>query len=127
MPFQRSQFTAQVYEVVAAIPPGRVATYQQVALWAGYPGYARHVGHALYQLTTHTTPIPWHRVINSQGKISQNPHRQGSDIIQYQRLQREGIPITHIDQKIDLATVGWDPESLLLELPGFTSAPSQTP
>ncbi|MEN9252424.1 MAG: MGMT family protein [Thermostichales cyanobacterium HHBFW_bins_127] len=116
--FNPVTFAGRVYAVVAAIPPGRVATYAQVARWAGYPGYARQVGHALYRLSHQPTPIPWHRVINSRGGISRSPHRQGSDQIQYQRLQAEGIPLSSIAGTIDLERFGW-------RAPTF--APTQTP
>ncbi|MFS8892505.1 MGMT family protein, partial [Synechococcus sp. R55.2] len=65
------------YEVVRRIPPGRVATYGQVARAAGYPGYARQVGYALFRLQGQNTDIPWQRVINAQGCISYSPFRLG--------------------------------------------------
>jgi methylated-DNA-protein-cysteine methyltransferase-like protein len=58
-----------IWKTVQKIPYGRVATYGQIALEAGMEGQARLVGYAL-----HATPrglqIPWHRVINSAGRIS---------------------------------------------------------
>jgi len=96
------------YEVVRRIPPGRVATYGQVARVAGYPGYARQVGYALFRLQGQNTDIPWHRVINAQGCISYSPFRLGYDDLQKALLQAEGI---HFDAEgqVDLQQFGWDP------------------
>jgi methylated-DNA-protein-cysteine methyltransferase-like protein len=58
-----------VWQVVASIPEGKVATYGQVAKIAGYPSQARYVGATLRNLPKNTA-LPWHRVINAQGRIS---------------------------------------------------------
>ena len=57
-----------IYAVVGRIPEGSVATYGQVASLAGLPGRARLVGYALSALAGRST-IPWHRVVNAQGRI----------------------------------------------------------
>lgn len=80
----------RIYEIVRQIPHGRVATYGQVADLAGYGGQARLVGYALHRVTD-TLAVPWHRVVNAKGEISQSPHRQGSDAHQHQLLRQEGI------------------------------------
>ena len=59
----------QVWQVIALIPKGRVATYGQVAELAGFPGGARRVGRILSQLPSGSR-IPWHRVVNASGGIS---------------------------------------------------------
>ena len=77
----------RIYAAVRRIPRGRVATYGQIAELAGLEGHARQVGYAL-----HVAPegLPWHRVINAQGKISA---RAGSDWGELQRLllEAEGV------------------------------------
>ena len=60
-----------IWQVVASIPEGRVATYGQVAEMAGQPGRARWVGRLLSELPEATT-LPWHRVVNARGNIT-NP------------------------------------------------------
>ena len=80
-----------VWQAVQAIPPGRVATYGDVARAAGLPGLARFVGYALRQLAQDTR-IPWHRVINSQGRISLPPGSEGFQE-QSQRLLAEGVTV----------------------------------
>jgi methylated-DNA-protein-cysteine methyltransferase-like protein len=79
-----------IYALVDAIPPGKVATYGQVARFAGIPRDARRVAYALHALPEQTK-IPWHRVINSRGCISYALSRNGSDDLQKVLLQHEGV------------------------------------
>jgi methylated-DNA-protein-cysteine methyltransferase related protein len=58
-----------VWEMVARIPRGTVATYGQIAELLGIPGRARFIGYALHALPP-GTPVPWHRVVNSRGQVS---------------------------------------------------------
>ena len=58
-----------IWNLVKKIPAGREATYGQIADLAGLEGHARFVGYALHGLPKNSN-IPWHRVINSQGRIS---------------------------------------------------------
>lgn len=83
-------FNARVYAVVRQCPAGYVTTYGQVATLLGSPRVARHVGFALAALMRTDEPVPWHRVINSQGRIS---HRGDVHRAQQQRelLEREGV------------------------------------
>ena len=77
------------YEIVAQIPCGKVATYGQVATLAGYPGRARQVGFALAGMPEEMD-LPWHRVINAQGKISPRAHSKFHEF-QHVLLEEEGI------------------------------------
>ena len=94
-----------IWQVVSTIPAGRVATYGQVARLAGLFGQARYVGYALGQLPE-GHEIPWHRVINSQGRIS-FPTGTAQAIEQAQRLRTEGVDVR--DSRIDLRRFGWNP------------------
>lgn len=76
---------AAIYAVVSRIPPGRVCTYGRVAALAGLPGHARMVGYALHLLLPHSV-VPWWRVINRAGRIS-NVYAADE---QRARLQAEG-------------------------------------
>lgn len=62
-------FTRLVYQAVAAIPAGRVATYGDIARSLGRPGAARAVGRAM---ATNPFPvvIPCHRVVGSDGSLT---------------------------------------------------------
>lgn len=81
------EFRQAVYQIVAAIPRGKVASYGQVAKMAGYPNHARHVGKLMGRLPK-GSKLPWYRVVNSQRKISLPP---GSYERQETKLLREGI------------------------------------
>jgi methylated-DNA-protein-cysteine methyltransferase-like protein len=99
---------ARIYDVVRRIPPGRVATYGQVAELAGMRGHARLVGYALHSLPDGHT-VPWHRVINARGRISL---RTGEgDWGDYQRhlLEREGVRFDS-EGRVSLTTYRWTPE-----------------
>jgi methylated-DNA-protein-cysteine methyltransferase-like protein len=81
-------FRARVASVVRAVPRGRVATYGDVAGALGSPRVARHVGWALAALPE-VTDVPWHRVINAQGRISfKGDLRRAEE--QRRRLEAEG-------------------------------------
>lgn len=79
----------RIWQVVALIPAGQVATYGDVAAQAGLPGAARRVGRALKYLPKNTR-IPWYRVVNAQGKISL-PDGSASKYTQRERLEAEGV------------------------------------
>ena len=53
----------RIYAVVRRIPPGKVATYGQVALLAGNPRWSRVVGYALH-VNPDPAGIPCFRVVN---------------------------------------------------------------
>lgn len=101
----------QVYAIVRQIPPGRVATYGQIASLAQMPGQARLVGYALYRVDMDDPHIPWHRVINAKGTISHSIRRMGSDYCQRSRLEAEGIQF-QLDGTIDFHTYRWESSGL---------------
>lgn len=94
---------ARIYLVVDQIPPGRVATYGQVA---GITGNctARMVGYAMAALPNDTR-TPWQRVINAQGKVSPRGD-QGGAVIQRIKLEDEGV-VFNSEGKVDWSTVRW--------------------
>jgi len=96
----------EIYDIVARIPCRRVATYGQIAELAGIPGQPRRIGYALSALPEDSN-IPWHRVINAQGKIST---RSGSGPDKFQRrlLKQEGIEF-EASGRIDLSRFQWRP------------------
>ena len=95
----------RIWSVVRRIPPGRVATYGQVAREAGLGRGARQVGRALAALNDRDD-VPWHRVINARGCISLPPGSAGR-AEQRARLAAEGIEV--VSGKISLARYGWQP------------------
>lgn len=93
----------RIWQVVAAIPVGRVATYGQVAELAGLPGGARQVGRALAGLPAGTR-LPWQRVVRASG-ASALPGAAGKQ--QLARLRGEGV--TLVAGKVDLKRSRWQP------------------
>ncbi len=79
----------RIWLTVCAIPPGRIATYGDIAERAGLPGAARRVGAALRKLPK-GTEVPWHRVVNASGRSSLPPGSNGEDR-QRRRLADEGV------------------------------------
>lgn len=100
----------QVWSIVRQIPVGKVAAYGQIAKMIPPPNgvemetYAafapRWVGGAMAACPD---DVPWQRVINSQGKISE---RAGAER-QRQLLEEEGI-IFDAKDRIDLKKYGWN-------------------
>lgn len=93
----------RIWQVVAAIPSGKVATYGQVAELAGLPRMARAVGRTLSQLPK-GSKLPWHRVINAAGKIS---FPEGSEAYKRQRARLEDEGVTFLKGKVPLKTYRW--------------------
>jgi methylated-DNA-protein-cysteine methyltransferase related protein len=100
-------FFERVYRVVRRIPRGRVASYGQVAALLGQPRAARTVGWALSSLTpAGVRDVPWHRVINSAGRISISRMDLSADL-QRRLLEEEGVEFDDTGH-VDLRRFGWE-------------------
>ena len=95
-------FDRQVYVLVRKIPAGRVASYGQVAAMLGRPRAARAVGGAMRRCPA---DVPWHRVLNGQGRISRRK-RAASMLTQRMLLEREGVTLRR--GRVDMARYAWD-------------------
>lgn len=99
----RASAYARIYAIVRQIPRGRVATYGQIAKIEGHVT-ARMVGYAMSALQAEQE-VPWQRVINSQGRLSD---RKGGGGFDHQRrcLEAEGV---FFDPRgcVDFDSVGW--------------------
>lgn len=96
-------FRTRVYELVAAIPVGKVATYGQIAVLAGRPGAARAVG-AFMRTNKDTKAVPCHRVVASNGALT--GYAFGSGISTKETmLKKEGVVFK--GAKADLAESQW--------------------
>lgn len=93
----------RIWQVVADIPAGRVATYGQVAELAGLPGGARQVGRVLALLPPDTR-LPWQRVVRAGGASA-----LAGDAARRQlcRLRAEGVTLAN--GKVDLKRSRWRP------------------
>ncbi len=98
-----SQHREAIYLALMTVPAGKVITYGQLASLAGLPGAARLAGTVLCGLPE-KTELPWHRVINAQGKISL-PVDSASYKEQLRRLENEGVKI--VNGKIKLNDYRW--------------------
>jgi len=127
-------FFERVYRLVRQVPPGKVTSYGAIARMLGHPRAARTVGWALHSLPSSVPPIggpppsippsgglppsippiggderggdvPWHRVINSQGRISTSCREHSADL-QRTLLEAEGI---QFDERgyVDWDRFGW--------------------
>jgi methylated-DNA-[protein]-cysteine S-methyltransferase len=64
-----SEFQQKVWRALRTIPPGRTASYGEIAAQLGAPGAARAVGLA-NSLNPIAIVVPCHRVIGSSGKLT---------------------------------------------------------
>lgn len=105
-------FFERVYDMVRRIPPGRVASYGQIAGLCEHPHAARTVGWALHGMPdaladpAHPDAVPWWRVINSEGRISttcweHTPSRQR------ELLEAEGVEFGP-DDRVDMKRFRWE-------------------
>lgn len=107
-PPDEQAYYEQVWNLVRQVPHGKVVTYGQIAQMLAPPeGVELHeyktfsprwVGGAMAACPD---DIPWQRVINSQGKISERPGAKR----QRQLLEEEGI--VFVNDKVDLKAYMW--------------------
>lgn len=103
-----SETWQRIYAVVAQVPRGKVATYGQIARLADMPRHARLVGYALNALAAGNR-LPWHRIINAKGQISERGDGGAAAAAQRRRLEREGVRFT-ANNTISLSCYQWHPE-----------------
>ncbi len=89
----------RMLDVVARIPPGRVATYGDIAAASGSAS-PRLAGFVLAQLADEQTP--WHRVLRASGTPAPHLARE-----QLERLREEGVQVT--GGRVDLRIYRWRP------------------
>jgi len=76
---------SRIHDVVAALQPGEVVSYREVARRAGSRGWARAAGALLAE---HGDGLPWWRVVHSTGRLSAPDKAQ-----QRRRLVSEGVDV----------------------------------
>ncbi|HRW05888.1 MAG TPA: MGMT family protein [Caldilineaceae bacterium] len=118
-PPNQSAYYEQVWDLARQVPPGRVVTYGQIAQMIAPPAgldpqeykawSPRWVGDAMAACPD---DVPWQRVINAQGKISERPGAQR------QRHLLEGEGIVFVNDKVDLKRYQW-------QGPGHEDTPQQ--
>jgi len=96
----------RIWEQAALIPEGTVASYGQIAKLAGLPRRgARMVGRAV-GAAPKELQLPWHRIVNAQGKIAIPESSPGYER-QQAMLRDEGIDVQN--GKLDMDRYRWDP------------------
>ena len=99
-------FTEDVIHIIKSIPPGKVATYGQIAALAGNPRGARQVSRILHSMSR-KYDLPWYRVISSTGKISiKDP--EGAEL-QKAKLVHEDVNVEGMNS-VNLKRYQWDGE-----------------
>ncbi len=98
--YPEQSFTKKVELILKNIPKGRVTSYGIIAALAGSPRAARQVVQILHR----TDNIPWHRVVNRQGKIAIKEYEGFQE--QKMLLEMEGVE-SDSNGKIELDKYLW--------------------
>jgi methylated-DNA-protein-cysteine methyltransferase-like protein len=102
-------FTNHVFEVARQIPLGRVTSYGAIAKFLGVANWSRKVGHAMGEVGGVKPPVPFHRVVNSAGRLT-----GGTAGIEQRAALLAAEGVTVIGDKIqNFKTVFWDPSKEL--------------
>ena len=96
-------FSRRVLSLVRRIPPGRVATYGDIARLAGRPRAARAVGNVMRGCDR--PDVPCHRVIAAGGRLG---GYGGSEMLKRSLLLAEGISVVR-GRVRDLKRIQWRP------------------
>src|SRR5687768_3258948 len=104
MPRVDADFKQRVYEVVAQIPKGRVATYGQVAALCGAAWAAWEVEQIAHN---GATDLPWQRVVNKQGGLAAGWPGGGRDAHRA-ALVADGVEVLD-DYTVDIKNLLWNP------------------
>ncbi len=94
----------RIWDIVARIPRGRVATYGDVALSAGVTRGARQVGRAMRECPPELR-LPWHRVLGAGGRIALRGELGAEQRL---RLASEGVPFR--GGRVNLESCRWTGE-----------------
>ena len=106
MPAKESIYNA-IYDIVRAIPRGRVSSYGAIANAIGAKGAARMVGYAMNLSHAIQPKVPAHRVVNRNGMLTGKHHFE-TPIQMEALLIKEGISVED-DQIVDFEKFFWDP------------------
>jgi methylated-DNA-protein-cysteine methyltransferase-like protein len=112
----------KIYHVVRQVPPGRVASYGDIAQIVGGGCDPRIVGQALNEIPKRGgEEVPWQRVVNKQGGISTR------GLLQRQLLEAEGV-LFGADERIDMRRFRWHgPTAEWAAAHGFATLPPLPP
>ncbi|HET8991744.1 MAG TPA: MGMT family protein [Candidatus Saccharimonadales bacterium] len=101
---EEAGFKQLVEVIVAAIPPGRLMTYGQIAALVGHPMAARQVGGIAHFGNPN---LPWQRVVNKQGRLASG--YPGGRLGHKQALEAEGVKVES-DFTVNIKELIWWPD-----------------
>lgn len=104
-PAPLAPLTQRILAILKRIPKGKVASYGQIAALAGSPRGARQVVRILHTLSD-KEKLPWHRVVDRNGRISLPMEGHGS--IQAALLRKEKVAVSGRGA-VSLEIFGWSP------------------
>lgn len=96
-----------IYDVVRAIPKGRVSSYGAVAAAIGAKSGARVVGYAMNNCHGAKPKVPAHRVVNRNGLLTGKHHFETETRME-ELLKKEGVKVKD-DKVVDFEKLFWDP------------------
>src|SRR6266700_662608 len=100
-----NSFRDKVYQLTSQIPPGKVATYGQLALLAGSPRAARAVG-MFMKTNQHPEIVPCYKVVASDGNLTGYSAGEGI-LTKKEKLLHDGVAFH--GNKVDLSKSQWQP------------------
>ena len=107
----QEKFDPEVWAVVAAIPPGRVMGYGEVARAAGFPRYSRMVSAALGRSPN---PLPWFRVVRSNRTLAfeagSPAYREQAQLLKQEGVRFDGLKIIEAEDSDSLDRILWGPQ-----------------
>jgi methylated-DNA-protein-cysteine methyltransferase-like protein len=100
-------FASDVFDVVRAVPKGRVTTYGAVANCLGSKKSSRRVGWVLNKSFSAFPAVPAHRVVNRLGQLTGAMHfpkgRPMSSMLEAEGVQVQDATV------VDFKALFWDP------------------
>lgn len=96
-----------IYQLVRAVPRGRVTTYGAIAAAIGARSGARLVGYVLGHCSGVRPRVPAHRVVNSVGLLTGRHHFHPPEKMR-QLLEKEGVAVSG-EKVVDFQRLFWDP------------------
>jgi len=104
-----ADFYNHVFEVARQVPVGRVTSYGAIAKFLGQPNWSRKVGHAMGEVRGIEPPVPFQRVVSSQGRLT-----GGTSGIEHRAALLANEGVTVLGDKIqNFKSVFWNPSEEL--------------
>lgn len=101
---QEASLRELIWQVVASIPRGKVASYGQIARLCGYPSHSRYVGTTMKDLPK-GSKLPWFRVLKSNGAlafpVASAPYKRQKGLLEKEQVLFKG-------GKVPLKQYQWD-------------------